>query len=310
MHKVSEELVEEERVALRVMIFKSFCEEDEWKAARRRPEKIAAKVCGSEVEMRTYGWKEQESDEGISIVGYVKVKPESVAELVKLSGRKGVFLDKLSRDVEVRSQVSWVKREKEEKDRAYFARALLKAEEQQVPLTYRRGGGSSLGLKGVEGAKSEYSSWVLKGAPQWWGPDALKQWLEKQAWAIKGESSDMSPPKTRQQGWIFGGKPPAGFDEEALQIYVVGAHEISVRKWRKGKPNVEETRIGKGRSAWMKGAKEEEGTADAEMTDDREIGEKSKEICETSSPQPHKKIRDENGDAIGKVPNKEQKPQA
>lgn len=81
--------------------------------------------------------------------------------------------------------VSWTLPEGKESLIAYHLRVLKVARELNKPLAFRRGGGAAFGIvmPAAEDDTHIYSS-SLSGVPPGWGPVSVREWLEKQEWAV------------------------------------------------------------------------------------------------------------------------------
>eukprot|EP00973_Karenia_brevis_P072294 10043711-Karenia_brevis.AAC.1 len=66
------------------------------------------------------------------------------------------------------------------------------------PLAYRNGK-TCLGVVGLTATPGK-STFMLRGAPEWWGPAAIQEFLQSHEYE---EIEGMSPPRHKGQGWLF-----------------------------------------------------------------------------------------------------------
>eukprot|EP00928_Gymnodinium_smaydae_P014236 TRINITY_DN15187_c0_g1_i2.p1 TRINITY_DN15187_c0_g1~~TRINITY_DN15187_c0_g1_i2.p1 ORF type:complete len:1309 (+),score=143.51 TRINITY_DN15187_c0_g1_i2:215-4141(+) len=253
---------EEELSAIRVIATQE-CFDDFDKLWRNPERAIAHLNAVKEIPaFRSYGWRSMTTDERggpqYSVVGYIKCNRDVEEKVLKLSGSKGVILRKVG---EERKKVWWIKRDKQEKAKEYLDRVIKEAANHRAVVTWRRGGNADLGLVGVEApasADAGYASYVAKGTPRWWSPDVVKQWLEKQGFTVR---PNLSAPKTRWQGWLFGAKAPQDFKEDVMNIYMVGGSQVTIQRWYQSKPKVDEDWLWR-KSKWHSGYEDKATTSD------------------------------------------------
>ena len=123
----------------------------------------------------------------------------------------------------------------------YYTRAATQAKTMNYPLAFRRGGGSSLGLKGKTPDTRGFNPWVVHGVPKWWGPSCLQAFFQTNGWEVQEKS--MSPPRTQKQGWLVNLKPAEQAKEAEMSVFDCGDHIIKARKLQKLKPDVESKSI-------------------------------------------------------------------
>ena len=219
--------------ALRVTFVRIFEEDREWQRLVRQPHKGLAEVLQGRSAW-SYGWKVVSGDgEPSAIVGFLKVKEDLATELLQLSGTNGLFFEALSGALGDRPPVTWVRKAKDEGILAYFERSRGQAVDAKVPLTFRRGGGSCFGLRGKVDSQA-FASFVVTGFPSFFCPQDVKDFLEGNGWVLK---DNISPPRTKKQGWLIGASHPT-LDREAVHVYEVPDGDeqtlsITIKRWRR-----------------------------------------------------------------------------
>lgn len=216
----------EELGPLRVMIWPQYLTPERWTEIWQAPEKVISGQTEPGVSFRTYGWRDVRIDSYHGLLGYAKLPKKEAERLVQQSGKRGIFMENLVLDGK-REPVDWVDRKKEETDREYYRRVLTIADEKKAPLAVRRGGGASLGLRGVTPSRKERQRYAATGVPTSWTPGTLQKWLEAQQWR---EASDISAPRHRYGTWLFTATRPEGEKEGAL-LYKVGDGGVTIRSW-------------------------------------------------------------------------------
>lgn len=127
--------------------------------------------------------------------------------MLSLSGQGGVFIQNLKKDVIKLPNVSWESPLTRESDLGFLKRLQIAGKEAKVPLAFRHGGGSWLGLiKADETPKAH--SWSIFGVPWSWGPKSVLQLLEANGWKVEGLPR---PPHESRKFWGFQGQhKPSG----------------------------------------------------------------------------------------------------
>ena len=148
-------------------------------------------------EVKTSGWTV--GDE--LITGYCYVQPGNVEEVLRLSGKAGLFSSRLRQDIQEPPPVCWIKKLETETDIQYHERAMEKADESKVALTRRNGGGAYLGLL-KEDEETRNRAWQISGVPHTWGPSSVKQWLESNDWYVEAVPK---PPNGKFKTWAVQG---------------------------------------------------------------------------------------------------------
>ena len=197
-------------------------------------------------EIKTHGWTV--GDE--LLTGYSSVKPENVEEILRLSGKAGLFSSRLRQDVAEQPPVTWLKKNDGESDVQYHERAMERADACKVALTRRNGGGAYLGLL-QEDDETRNRAWQISGIPHTWGPSSVKQWLTNNDWHVEA----VKPPNGKFRTWAIQGyvKSDPLRKNFAYQVKC-GSKDcnITIYRWQKQrKPNAEE----KERDKQLKGSR-------------------------------------------------------
>ena len=148
-------------------------------------------------EIKTHGWTVGDD----LITGYCTIKPENVEEILRLSGKTGLFSSRLRQDIQEPPPVCWIKKQEGETDLQYHDRAMEKADECKVALTRRNGGGAYLGLL-KEDEETRNRAWQISGVPHTWGPSSVRTWLENNDWHVE---TVPKPPNGRFKTWAVQG---------------------------------------------------------------------------------------------------------
>ena len=153
----------------RVLVPKSLVAKDEWEGIRGNP-RLSLKAWEGPLIHSTYGWKilsdkGKDGSEELVLEGFLRVKEASVGTFSERSGQGGVFLQRLVSPDAVSDNVWWLPRSDKESLVQYFLRA-QKESGGKHPFAYRKGGGSSIGLRHLN--KPQPRAWRLSGAPKGW----------------------------------------------------------------------------------------------------------------------------------------------
>lgn len=137
------------------------------------------------------------------VQGYISFGKEHLEEILQSSGTGGIFFSKLAIHQSQPLDIEWIPVIEHELPAAYLERALAKAKDDSLYLTWRKGGGACLGL--VHGkAIDKLRHWHLFGIEKIYGPIAVQELLETLDWVIPYRPSE---PKGRNGPWQFYGKP-------------------------------------------------------------------------------------------------------
>lgn len=99
------------------------------------------------------------------LTGYVLVPTEKTHDIMQLSGTAGIFFQRLASDGPA-PEVDWMEPLKDEKASTYLTRALARAKELGICLTYRRRGGACMCIV-VDKLIRKFRTWELWGVPHW-----------------------------------------------------------------------------------------------------------------------------------------------
>ena len=81
--------------------------------------------------------------------------------------------------------VDWIPRVRHQTDVEYFRAASVEASKKGVPLVFRQGGSSDLGLSGIDPRTSQWNrqrTCELFGAPSIWNQETVAQFLQSEGW--------------------------------------------------------------------------------------------------------------------------------
>ena len=127
-------------------------------------------------------WVQRQQGAAQHLVGYLRLKPETVAKILPYSGSNAVFINK----VNDRSggPVFWVKRLTDETREAYFRRVSKLQKERQQAIIWRQGGGQDLGFGRTANDAPATSSRIvaLRGLPTMWDNDEIVSFMRGQNW--------------------------------------------------------------------------------------------------------------------------------
>jgi len=150
---------------------------------------------------------------------------------------------------------------------SYHLRILAIAKELGKPLAFRRGGGASFGV--VMPASEDDThlfSWALAGAPSSWGPVTLREWLEKQGWAVM----DTTQPKRRNLPWSFRGRMAGQPNQRSFSYELVDFEGkkfyIHIKRWEKKRKVDEQAKPISGPRWWHKAANYDDPIEDDDQT--------------------------------------------
>ena len=168
---------------------------------------FALRLLGCEcAEVRTSGWQSQHG----CVTGYACIPSDKAAEFLAMSGSGGIFIQNLKKDVVSYPSVVWEAPLLEESEVQYFQRVQKAGKDQKVPLAFRQGGGSWLGLVKKSDSSMPHS-WSIFGIPWSWGPRSVHQLLVENGWELVGLPK---PPAQARKPWGFQGKHSKKFGRD------------------------------------------------------------------------------------------------
>ena len=195
------------QATLKVTIPKAFQSSYDWDETVRKPASAVRVILPDDLAVRSYGWHKTEHE----ISGFLKLPEASSLLVLGNSGSKGVFVKRVDNQTDSgkRALVKWLPIDKM-KAPAYYAMAKREADKAKVPLAYRAGGRSCLGLIGVSPGENDSEAsikrrWAAKGVPSTWFPAQLQQLLASQHWRV---ISDIQAPARPKGVWTFSAAPP------------------------------------------------------------------------------------------------------
>ena len=227
VHEIKDPLKEaSDLVPLRVHVLRLLQDNKEWEQIKKKPASLFSSKVGTNM-AKGYGWKVVVGDETEVIAGFLRVGKDLATTLLLSSGESGIFIERLWEDPNLRPPIKWIKRVSHESLGDYHKRSLGLAVSNKFPLVFRKGGGTSLGLSGLK----DEDAWgsVFRGSRALrWSLNGLR--LGARGWSVK---EGLSPPRTKKQGWLFGGKAPSGIDPSTTQVYLLGdkKEEVVIQKW-------------------------------------------------------------------------------
>ena len=184
---------------------------DVWKDAIKNPLKLVRSFVPSKAFHSSFGWTQnvfqnRNGHQETLLQGFLKVDAVHFMEVAALSGTKGWFLQRIHKEDLRPLAVEWIPKNEQENHHQYFARATQISTSQKRPLAFRRGGGSSLGIRGTAVGPTELRLWCAAGIPRHWKPEDVEKCLE-QAGCV--QTTIISPPR-QGSTWILKTKAPNG----------------------------------------------------------------------------------------------------
>ena len=138
---------------------------------------------------------------------------------------------RLRKDVAAHPPVTWIAPENAETPLVYYKRVPEIGTNKKLPLAWRQGGGSCLGVQ-----ENKNHAWQLSGIPSTWGPTTLRDWLVKTGWKVEPH---MKPPSGRHPTWSMQGhcvgKPLQQSFAYEVQCGSKPCH-VLITRWHRGTP--------------------------------------------------------------------------
>eukprot|EP00435_Cladocopium_sp_Y103_P071626 s534_g38.t1 len=207
----------------RLTIPKVMVTRDLWETLKCSPRNMVNKTFGDKTVRSTYGWQEvkfankKQPEPEILLQGFLRCPEKSVDHVLMLSGKDGIFADRLSHERSPRPNVWWIPRKESEDMISYFTRATAEAKKENTSICFRKGGSTCLGLR-LQANKSipQLHAWTLHGAPRhWFGQDVLQCLFD----AGCSEAAIIRPPG-KQKAWLVKAIVP---DENSLGVMAIHA---------------------------------------------------------------------------------------
>eukprot|EP00435_Cladocopium_sp_Y103_P007050 s1814_g2.t1 len=196
---------------------------DMWDTMKHSPRSLIYKTFGEKVVHSTYGWQEvrfdhrKQTESEILLQGFLRAPEKSIDEVMKLSGKDGIFVDRLTNERRPRPNVWWIQIKEGEDMPAYLARASAEAKKENCSMCFRKGGSTCLGLR-LQDSKHlpQLHAWTLHGAPRhWFGQDVMQCLFD----AGCTEAEIIRPPG-KQKAWLVKAIVP---DEHGLGVMAIQA---------------------------------------------------------------------------------------
>ena len=158
---------------LRVLCPRDYMDPEMWRALQQYPSEVV-KRCTSISFIKAESWRITTEGTEHLMTGYLTYEQSQAVSALQLSGPHGIFLEALARDTPRRAMAQWLP-PGEHQGQAYLRAVLAQAQGQ--PLAFRKGGGTSLGVRITQGSAttSITSSWRVRGVPRAWsGADVVE----------------------------------------------------------------------------------------------------------------------------------------
>ena len=165
--------------SLRVHIPKDFVEPELWKSILKDTPGFVTNALGKI--HSSSGWKSmmagRAGERETVIEGYIRVEKDRVQAVLDKSGCSGVFLSPLATASTPRVHVNWVD-PANAVGLAYLQKTLSKRTSSHSSLAFRRGGGSSLGIRlAADETPTRAATWRCRGVPFAWSADDVESCL-------------------------------------------------------------------------------------------------------------------------------------
>jgi len=160
----------------------------------------AAQIAECVGEAKTFKWS---TSAHRMLSGYVSFDSVEIEEVMSHSGRNGIFFQRLAVHVSTQPEVEWITPNDKESNAAYLKRCLEMSKKIGSHLTYRRGGGSCIGVV-HDKILDKNRHWCLYGLDSAYGPSSVMELLQSLQWEVQYRPS---APQGRNRPWLFFGKP-------------------------------------------------------------------------------------------------------
>lgn len=199
--------------SLRVQVPQEYVDDETWRRFSESPILVATSLCDREIIRGLNGFRTccYERSEKI-LEGYIRVPKEEVPDIIKRSGRRGVFVSRLVRSAARPSQIKWLAVD-DLMPRAYLEIAVREADLRGVPIYFRKGGGKALGVE--DEAAQILRVWEASQVPRTWRDEELLAALRDAGWVEPGVVRC-----PRRGCWLFKAKAPeedAGMETHLLE---------------------------------------------------------------------------------------------
>ena len=150
--------------------------------------------------------------------GYIKVTDIGAKQLQQHNGKDAIFGRPLAQGTAeyCKQPIQWITKEPDDNYMVYFTKCKNEAFSSKLPLAFRMGGGSCLGLRhtGTTRPPNISVAWRVQGAPSWFRSIELQEALSGAGWT---EIQVLYPPRGKQP-WLIKAKPPPNSEGEILGV--------------------------------------------------------------------------------------------
>eukprot|EP00435_Cladocopium_sp_Y103_P072435 s132_g40.t1 len=169
--------------------------------------------CSQRVCVLTGGnWQSVQHKKGPMLVGHLRLPLDVATAVTAFSGQKAIFLGILPCKHFDPKKVVWIPRKAELNEESYFSYCKEQSIGKKLPLAFRQGGGSDLGLVGgnaMDFPTNTSKQFILQGTPKHWETHYVVKLLNDQKWSQvevltrrRGHHGQNGPQ------WVFKGTPP------------------------------------------------------------------------------------------------------
>ena len=160
-------------------------------------------------------WVQRQQGQDKHLVGYLRLKPETVAKLLPFSGHNAVFVNK----VKDRSggPIFWIKRLEDETREAYFRRVSKMQKERKQSIVWRQGCGHDLGFGRTDTDENPTPSRIvtIRGLPEHWDDEDIVSFMHTQKW------TNFVVTSRKKKCWYGKGFPPPDQKDHSWWAFTV-----------------------------------------------------------------------------------------
>ena len=158
---------------LRVMCVRTYMLPDMWRVLQNSPSEVC-RLLGHKCH-KTETWRYQGTGNEQVLTGYLTFETDVADQVLLLSGKNGIFVEALARDLRQKPLVRW--QEPGEVGGVVYLQSVLRSAAGQ-PLAFRKGQGAAIGSRVPIGQKAEIAcTWRVRGVPKQWSQEDLQQVL-------------------------------------------------------------------------------------------------------------------------------------
>eukprot|EP00438_Fugacium_kawagutii_P026866 Skav221162 [mRNA] locus=scaffold85:207301:216528:+ [translate_table: standard] len=160
-------------------------------------------------------WLRRNKGDSEHLVGYLKLKPDIVEALEKVSGNKAIFVNRVQSRTETRP--CWIRKEPNESREGYFRRVATIQSERKQNILWRQGGGNDLGFPALSSDEVLNTKKILSihGIPKQWTAVDVEDLFHNIGWTQFSTSS------FRRGTWYASGTPPPRTVSQSCWEYMV-----------------------------------------------------------------------------------------